>query len=393
MSFADKMRFRTDTLSDTVYLEIVAALYGTLVPIVFAGISQAIVGTITALQTGDMVTAVLTALCVVLALVRAYDILAYRRRFAGTTPPDRAEAAGWELRYAAGTWMTALILGLSAGRSLMLNDAICSLMAIGIAFGFGAGILARLSLRPAVAVTDLLAVSLPAIVVTFMQPDIPHIGLGLMLTIYLVGGLEMVRLSYNSTINHITLKRQFEQLARLDPLTGLFNRSILAKDLVQMLADGKASAVAVHAIDLDHFKAANDRFGHPVGDELLKQVAARLKSVAGPADLILRMGGDEFILVQKCASCGDAEPLAQRIFESVSAPYRVGRHEIVIGLSIGVAVSPGDGRSVDALLSSSDRALYRAKKSRGGYVLARELPAPEAAETAPASTLTKQLAA
>jgi diguanylate cyclase (GGDEF)-like protein len=340
-----------------------------------------------------VVTAVLTALCVVVAFARGFDVVAYRRRFAGKTPPDRTEAAGWELRYAAGTWLTALILGLSAGRSLMLNDAICSLMAIGIAFGFGAGILSRLSLRPAVAVTDLLAISLPAIIVTFMQPDIPHLGLGLMFTIYLVGGLEMVRLSYNSTINHITLKRQFEQLARLDPLTGLFNRSILDTDLVQMLADGKAGAVAVHAIDLDHFKAANDKFGHPVGDGLLKQVAARLESVAGPADLIVRMGGDEFILVQKCASGGDAEPMAQRIFESVSAPYRVAGHEIVIGLSIGVAVSPGDGRSVDALLSSSDAALYRAKESRGGYVLARELPVPEAAENPSAKTAAKQLAA
>jgi diguanylate cyclase (GGDEF)-like protein len=391
MSFADKMRFRTDTLSDTVYLEIIAALYATLVPIVFAGISQAIVGTITARQTGDVVTAVLTALCVVVTVARAFDVLAYRRRFAGRIP-DRAEAAGWELRYAAGTFLTALILGLSAGRSLMLHDAICSLMAIGIAFGFGAGILARLSLRPAVAVTDLLAISMPAIVVTFMQPDVPHIGLGLMFTIYFVGGLEMVRLSYNSTINHITLKRQFEQLARLDPLTGIFNRSILDTDLVLMLADGKAGAVAVHAIDLDHFKAANDRFGHPVGDGLLKQVATRLKSVTGSADLIVRMGGDEFILVQKCASAGDAEAMAQRIFDAVSAPYRVAGHEIVIGLSIGVAVSPGDGRSVDALLSSSDKALYNAKESRGGYVLARDLPRPGPAETPPAGSK-KQLAA
>ncbi len=380
MSFADKMRFRTDTLSDTVYVEIVAALYGTLVPIVFAGISQAIVGTIAVRQTGDIAMAVLTVLCVMVAFMRALDVLAYRRRFAGKTPSDRAEAAGWELRYASGTWMTALILGLAAARSLVLNDAICSLMAIGIAFGFGAGILARLSLRPVVAVADLLAVSLPAIVVTFMQPDIPHVGLGLMFTIYFMGGLEMVRLGYNSTINHITLKRQFEQLARHDPLTGIFNRSVLDGDLVQMMTDSKAGAVAVHAIDLDHFKAANDRFGHPVGDALLKQVAARLKSVAGPSDLIVRMGGDEFILVQKSVSGSAAEVMARRIFESVSSPYRVAGHEIVIGASIGVAISPADGGSVDALLSSSDKALYRAKENRGGYVLAREMPARSSAE-------------
>jgi diguanylate cyclase (GGDEF)-like protein len=393
MSFTDKIGFRTGALSDAVYVEIIAALYGTLVPIVFAGLSQAIVGAITAGQTGDVATAVLTILGVVVAFVRAFGVLAYRRRFAGRPPLDRAEAAVWELRYTVGTGVTALLLGLFAARSLVLNDAICSLMAIGVAFGFSAGIVARLSLRPVVAVVDLVVIGLPAIVVAFMQPDAAHVGFGLMLTIYLVGGLEMVRLAYNSTINQITLKEQFEQLARLDPLTGIFNRSILDTDLVQMMTDGKVAAVAIHAIDLDHFKAANDRFGHPVGDDLLKQVTARLKSVAGPGDLIVRMGGDEFILVQKSASTGDAELTAQRIFEQVSAPYRVAGHDVVIGLSIGVAISPDDGRSVDALLSSSDRALYRAKESRGGYVMAREVSAQSPAETPPVDAAAAQIAA
>jgi len=393
MLFADKMRFRAGPVSDAVYMEIIAELYGTLVPIVSMGIGQLIVGIITARETGDMTTAALTALGVLVACVRALDVLAYRRRFAGTMPLDLAEAARWELRYAAGTGATALILGLFAARSLVLNDTICSVMAIGIGFGFGAGTVVRLSLRPAVAIVDLLATGMPAIVVTFMQPDAPHVGLGLMLTIYLAASIEMVRLTYNSTINQITLKRQFEQLARLDPLTGIFNRSILDTDLAQMVADSKAGAVAIHAIDLDHFKAANDRFGHPVGDALLKQVAARLKSVAGPGDFIVRMGGDEFILVQKSISCSDAELMAQRIFESVSAPYRVDGHDVVIGLSIGVAISPGDGQSVDALLSGSDKALYRAKESRGGYVLARDLSTETPAETPPAAASAAQMAA
>ena len=392
MSLADKMHSRAGAVSDAVYMEIIAALYGTLVPIVAMGIGQLIVGAITVRETGDMVTAVLTALGVAVAVLRAFQVLAYRRRVAGKTPLDRSEAARWELPYVAGTAMTALILGLFAARSLVLNDAICSVMAIGIGFGFGAGVVVRLSLRPVVAVVNLLATSLPAIVVTFMQPDAPHIGLALMLTIYVVSSLVLVRHTYDATMNQMTLKQQFEQLARLDPLTGIFNRSILDTDLVRMMTDSKAGAVAIHAIDLDHFKAANDRFGHPVGDGLLKQVAARLKSVAGPNDLIVRMGGDEFILVQKCASSGDADTMAQRIFEAVSAPYRVAGHEIVIGRSIGVAVSPSDGRSVDALLSSSDKALYRAKESRGGYVLAREVPTPGPAETS-AGASAKQLAA
>ncbi|MDT9702883.1 GGDEF domain-containing protein, partial [Streptomyces sp. P17] len=80
---------------------------------------------------------------------------------------------------------------------------------------------------------------------------------------------------FKSTFNHFLLRQQFEQLARLDPMTGLFNRSALASDLTRMIADRGDRLVAIHAIDLDHFKAANDSFGHPVGDALLREVAAR----------------------------------------------------------------------------------------------------------------------
>jgi len=362
--------WRQRSVSDAVHMEIVASLYGTLIPILFAGIAQAIVGAITAREAGDMATALLTAAGVGVAISRTGDVLAFWRRLGKQPPLTRTETARWEWRYAVGSGTTALILGLFAARSLVLGDAICSVMAIGIAFGFGAGVVARLSLRPAVAVLDLMATGLPVIVMAFSQPDIRHVGLGLLLTIYLVGSLEMVRLGYKSTINQITLKQQFEQLARIDPMTGLSNRSVLDTDLVRMVADSGLD-VAIHAIDLDHFKAANDRFGHPVGDALLKQVAARLKAIADRGDLIVRMGGDEFILAQNgVPSREHAESTAQRIFDSLSAPYAVAGHEIVIGASIGVAMSPDDGRTVDALLSRSDAALYRAKKRRGGYVLA-----------------------
>ena len=132
----------------------------------------------------------------------------------------------------------------------------------------------------------------------------------------------MIRLSYTAMMNQMTLKQTFEQLSRTDPMTGLLNRSVLATDLARIVAERGEARVVIHAIDLDHFKAANDRFGHPVGDALLKQVAARLRSVAGQGDLIVRMGGDEFILAQK-SSPGreDAERMARRIFEEVSAPY------------------------------------------------------------------------
>jgi diguanylate cyclase len=373
--FLQRMGSRLGSISDAVHMEVIGGLYGSMVPIVFAGASQAIVGAIAASQTADIVTGVLTGIGVIVAFARAWDVLAFRRRFARKPTLDRAEANRCMRRYAIGTGTTAFLLGLFAARSLMLQDAIYSTMAIGIAFGFGAGIVARLSLLPFVAIADLSVMAIPPIVLAFAPMDAPHFGLGMLMTIYLIGSFEMVRLSFNSTINQILLKQQFEQLSRIDPMTGVFNRSVVATDLSDIIADRGDSTVAIHAIDLDHFKAANDRLGHPVGDALLKQVAERLKSLAGQNHLVIRMGGDEFILVQRSAwPHEEAERMAQRIFEAVSAPYCIEGHDIVIGVSIGVALSGDDGQTTEAILSRSDKALYQAKIDRGGYVFARDLP-------------------
>ena len=377
--FFGRFQSRSASVSDAIYLEIIATLYGTSVPILVAGICQAIVGAISVRESGDTFTAVLTVLGVVVTIARMIDVSAFRRQTRRTPLLDRAEAIGWERRYAVGTVIMAFILGLFAARSLFVADAICLVMAIGISFGFCAGIVARLSLLPALAILDFIVVGLPPIAAALIkQWDVAHVALALMFLVFIVAGVEMVRLSYTAMMNQMTLKQTFEQLARIDPMTGLLNRSVLATDFAQVVAESGSAMVAVHAIDLDHFKAANDRYGHPVGDALLKQVASRLKSLAGPADLIVRMGGDEFILVQSSVpSRSDAESTAQRIFEAIGAPYHVDGHEIRIGASIGIALSPEHGRTVEALLSRSDAALYGAKERRGGYVFASEAAAME----------------
>jgi diguanylate cyclase (GGDEF)-like protein len=367
----NRMESGRASISDVVYMEVITGLHGTTVPTILAAVCQVMVGAITTYETGDAVTAALTVAGVVVAMIRLFEIAAFRRRL--TQPPrlDRAEAARWERRYISGTVMTALVLGVFAARSIVLGDALCCVMAVGIGFGFGAGVVARLALRPVAALLDLVAIAAPAAIVTFMEPDLRHVGLGLLILMYVAASFEMVRLSFNASISQITLKRQFEQLARSDSMTGVFNRSVLAEDLPRMLADRTSGMIAVHALDLDRFKEANDRFGHPVGDALLKQVAGRLKALAAAHDLVVRMGGDEFILVQRAAT--DAEAMARRIVQSLSAPYDVDGQVIGLGVSVGVAVAPQDGRTVEGLLSRSDRAMYRAKQDGGGYVLAREL--------------------
>ena len=134
-------------------------------------------------------------------------------------------------------------------------------------------------------------------------------------------------------------------MAHHDALTDLANRVLLNERLEQALGRfHDEQMVAVHHLDLDQFKAVNDTFGHPAGDKLLKIVADRLRGLVRETDTIARTGGDEFVIVQApIADPGEATSLAQRIIEWMSEPYDIDGHQAMVGASIGIAVSPGDG--------------------------------------------------
>ncbi|MEN3374799.1 MAG: hypothetical protein V7604_154 [Hyphomicrobiales bacterium] len=177
-----------------------------------------------------------------------------------------------------------------------------------------------------------------------------------------------------ATHNDITERRRIEarleHLARHDPLTGLPNRILLREHLEQALSRTRASgdSVAVLWLDLDRFKEVNDTFGHPTGDALLKEVAARLRAALREDDLVARLGGDEFAIVQPIATPEDAAVLATSILSSVGKPYDLDGQHVEIGTSIGIAVSPNDGHDADQFLKSADLALYGAKTDgRGSY--------------------------
>src|SRR5262249_24107330 len=123
--------------------------------------------------------------------------------------------------------------------------------------------------------------------------------------------------------------------------------------------------------DLDRFKNVNDTLGHPAGDALLEQVADRLRAVTRETDTVARFGGDEFSILQtRFTQPSDVTALAERIIEALSGPYDLHGNQVVIGVSIGIAMAPGDGLTADALLKHGDMALYRAKaEGRGTYRL------------------------
>jgi diguanylate cyclase (GGDEF)-like protein len=173
---------------------------------------------------------------------------------------------------------------------------------------------------------------------------------------------------------------QVRTLAYYDSLTGLPNRLSYKERLARALeaANRGAGLVAAFFIDLDHFSRINDTLGHEAGDQLLQQVAGRLRSSCrdredqvGPATEALdpevaRLGGDEFtVIMAGLTDPEDAGKLARRILSSLAHPFRVGGREIFVNASIGIAVYPFDGKDLETLLMHADTAMYKAKEQGG----------------------------
>ena len=157
-------------------------------------------------------------------------------------------------------------------------------------------------------------------------------------------------------------------MAQHDPLTDLPNRMLFQDRLKTAIAQVKRGGVmAVHYLDLDDFKPVNDRLGHQAGDELLVNVAGRLRQAVREHDTIARLGGDEFAIVQTALHrSSDAEVLAHRLLRAFAAPFQIRGCEVQVGLSIGIAVAPDDGLTADDLLIKADNALYKSKASGRG---------------------------
>jgi diguanylate cyclase (GGDEF)-like protein/putative nucleotidyltransferase with HDIG domain len=178
-----------------------------------------------------------------------------------------------------------------------------------------------------------------------------------------------------------------ERLASTDPLTEIVNRRAFDRLLPQVItdADRSGSAVGLASIDLDYFKRVNDGYGHPAGDETLRQVTARLHRAVRPGDMLARMGGEEFALLAPGIQPDDLVRLAERCRVAISAdPFTIDGQMIHLTASVGAAAYPDDAQSTDELAQVADRALYEAKR-RGrncvhvgaAGVQVRTLPLPE----------------
>ena len=357
-------------LPEGTYIELVGSLFATLLPTIIMAISFSCVGLLISHETSDQPLIILSALGSAAALARIVNLLLHRKEAVDASLVfERANIL--ERRFAATYFSFALVLGAFGSRAFVVASPESRVLLIGLLFGYGAGVAAGLSLRPWISVPSILIAIIPTIVTAWLSANPSYWATGALLAVFLAGGVESMIARYRSTARKITMSRTFSTLARRDDLTGLPNRLSLREHFEAFAGQNESGGtIAVHCLDLDRFKPVNDRFGHPVGDALLKAVSDRLNGLLRRSDFAARIGGDEFVIAQTgVAHAGEVDILARRVVRAISQPYVIDAHEITIGTSLGYALSADCGNDLDRLISYADNALCKVK-GRGGGIAA-----------------------
>jgi diguanylate cyclase (GGDEF)-like protein len=358
------------TLPLSVYRDFVDMLFSMRLPIFGLGAVFVGVCILVGRELGSNFLLALGALGMLTTFLRLATLRAYSR---ARPVRDFDELRRWERRYAIGNYASAVLLALLNLVAIAAHYPLLHLITVSLVFGFGAGIVSRTSIRPKICVTSLLIATVPTVAALAWHPMQPH-AMPLHAELFLIEAfivamitglsLQTVAHLYRSAVEHHTARHDMAKLARTDALTGLSNR-LLLRELFQDRAATAMRAkklVALHFLDLDGFKAINDRYGHPAGDALLEQVARRLEGMVRSDDVVSRLGGDEFVVLQVDLSDeSEAELLARRIIREISKPYLVDDISMSVSVSVGIATAPKLGVELERLLSCADAALYRAK--------------------------------
>lgn len=369
--FLDRL-LRFDRPSDAIYVELVDALFNLVPPMVFLAMSIGVVGVAIFVRTGDRLVIGLTAAILVVTVERITMALRYRRaRAAG--PLSFVAAQDWEKQFAARSFITTSLLGVMGAWCFTLHDPKIHMLMVGMMFAYAAGTVTRVAYRPRLAILNLLILSTPSMVACLFVGGTVYWCLAFLIVIFLLGGFETVQHFHATIVSQLTLKLRFAGLARRDALTGLSNRLALNENLEAIVATASQGnrPLAIHSLDLDNFKQANDRFGHPVGDAILREVAKRLSWLTRESDLLVRLGGDEFVLVQtEVESREQALALAARIIREIATTYQINGNAIQLGTSVGIAMMmPDQPLTAEELLDRADQALYQAKRTGSGFVV------------------------
>jgi diguanylate cyclase (GGDEF)-like protein len=350
--------------------ELTELVFGGLFPTIAIGSAGLILATaLMAYLSSDVVLWGLVALVVMAAAARVGLARAYRGR-----PVDEVlsveEAQRWERLFGIASIAYAGLVGLITvrvfSRREVAGELLCSVGCVTIC----AGLSQRYGMRPLLmkvsGLTLLGALGLSSVV---FGPLLVKVA-GVMAALYGFTFVESVDRNFDRAVEQFRTKRTMLMNSQLDPLTSLPNRKFMKTRLAELCKSGASFAVLF--LDLDDFKIVNDTMGHGAGDDLLLQVTARLKAMMRETDLLARVGGDEFAVLQHPAkSKREVVALAERINQQIATPYRIHGEKAVIGVSVGVRLALNGMNEPDDLLHRADAALYNVKAGgKGGYSVA-----------------------
>lgn len=353
-------------LHPAVHRELVDLLY-TALPQVGAIVGAASMGAAgLAFGHSDLAYALTAALIAATGGLRLFWLTRYPRGVA----MDRAELLHWERRYALGAILFCASLGLLSCLALSRGDQPGAWVAFGLSLANCIGMISRAAVRPWIVATASATLLLPTVIAGLFRPELPYQMGAVLLILFWVTLREASRHLSRNFVERIEAQQELAHQATHDPLTGLPNRLAFMKQL-NAAASTPQTAFAVLAIDLDGFKPINDKLGHPVGDEVLKQISDRLSRAIGSRGIAARTGGDEFMLLllfnQSEPDAAAAKVLAQDVIATLHRPLELASAARV-GASIGIASgsAPCSRDDLRELLIEADKALYEAKRAGGG---------------------------
>jgi diguanylate cyclase (GGDEF)-like protein len=355
------------------YFELVRALYsGASTPGAMLGATAAallVIATAGGLS-GDRVYGVLLIGFLAIGVARSAVAWLYHR--SRHDPHDLVAIKRWELVALMGAWAFSGLVGAAGAYSVMFQPASDVEILINCCvMGYIAGVSSRNASRPLITIGQISFTCVPFTLALIWRADLVHLVLAMFVGVLYIGTIVVCRTVFDTIVARHAAFKKIETIAQRDALTGLWNRAAFL-NLFECQFAGIAESrntLALIAIDLDRFKDINDTLGHPAGDAVLKEAAVRIASAVRAGDEISRVGGDEFLVMVVGASVADVDATARRILANFSNPFAINTANNICGASMGYAIAPADGRTVEELLRNADLALYEAKKRGRGQIV------------------------